>query len=66
MDQGKWHSLHKAPFCTHRQMNFSRGKIHLGYAVFLKNLAIYNIRAMGELFGDSQSNINMGCFTIHK
>ena len=33
MDQEKWYLLHKAPFCPHRQMNFSRGKIHLGNAI---------------------------------
>src|SRR3954470_18760108 len=41
MDQGKWHSLHKAQICPHRQMNFSRGKIHLCYQMFLDNLATY-------------------------
>ena len=52
MDQGKWHSLHKAPFCPHRQMNFSRGKIHLGYAIFLDKLSRYGIKVMEELFGN--------------
>ena len=66
MDQGKWNSLHKAPFCPHRQMNFSRGKIHLGHAIFLEKLAIYGIKVMRELFGDLWSNINRGYFTILK
>ena len=60
MDQEKWHSLHKAPFCPHRQMNFSRGKIHLGYEMFLEKLARYDVNDMWELFGDLCSNINMG------
>src|SRR3954465_735366 len=34
MAQGKWHSLHKAPICPHRLMNFPRGAIHLGYEMF--------------------------------
>src|SRR3954462_11809540 len=63
MGQGKWHSLHKAPICPHRQMNFSRGKIHLCYEMFLENLAIYGINDMWELFGDLWSNMNRGCFT---
>ena len=63
MDQGKWHSLHKAPICLHRQMNFSREKIHLGYEMFLEKLARYGINDMWELFGDLWSNINRGCFT---
>src|SRR3954469_12849880 len=29
----KWHSLHKAPICPHRQMNFPRGKIHFGHEI---------------------------------
>jgi len=44
-------------------MNFSRGKIHLGYEMFLENLARYGINDMWELFGDLWSNINRGCFT---
>jgi hypothetical protein len=63
MAQGKWHSLHKAPICPHRQMNFPRGEIHLGYEMFLENLARYGINDMWELFGDLWSNINRGCFT---
>src|SRR4051812_32069603 len=63
MDQGKWHSLHKAPFCPHKQMNFSRGTIHLGHAIFLDKMDRYDIKIMRELFGGLWSNINMGCFT---
>ena len=63
LDQGKWHSLHKAPFCPHRQMNFSRRKIHLGYGMFLEKLASYGIKVMEELFGNLWGNINRGCFT---
>src|SRR3954464_10655910 len=63
MDQGKRHSLHKAPSCPHRQMNFSRGKIQLGYAIFLGKLARYDINVMEELFGDLWSKIHRGCFT---
>src|SRR3954470_19452937 len=63
MDQGKWHSLHKAPFCPHRQMNFSRGKIHLGYAIFLDKLARYGIKVLEELFGDLWGNIHRGSQT---
>src|SRR3954468_22621593 len=44
------------PFCPHRQMNFSRGKIHLGYEIFLENLARYGIKVMEELFGNLWSN----------
>src|SRR3954466_9575511 len=35
MDQGKWHSLHKAPICPHRQMNFSREKSTWAMKCFL-------------------------------
>ena len=63
MDQDKWNSLHKAPFCPHRQMNFSRGKIQLGYEMFLEKLARYGIKVMEELFENLWSNINRGCFT---
>jgi len=44
-------------------MNFSRGKIHLGHAIFLEKLERYGIKVMEELFGNLWSNINSGCFT---
>jgi len=62
MDQGKWHSLHKAPFCPHMQMHFSRRKIHLGHAIFFDKLERYGIKVMEELFRNLWSNINRGCF----
>src|SRR3954469_16011051 len=42
---------------------FLQRKIHLGYQMFLDNLARYGINEMWELFENLWSNINRGCFT---